>query len=95
MIYEGVVLSDSMLAADREKRTFDVYINWVVPLELERETKINSVHIIPLFPEFRDEDGEYGAGKIKNVFEAIFPFGDSQAPPRREPLETSWTRVRN
>lgn len=95
MNYDGVILENAMLVTNLEKKTFNVYIDRIIPLELERETIVSPVHIIPLFPDFRDENGEYGAGKIKNVFEAILPFGDGQMPPRRTPLEIPWTRVRS
>jgi len=93
--HEALIMDDSLIAGVREKKISNVYIVRVAPLMLEREVNTNPVYIIELFPEFRDENGEYGAGKERRVFEAILPFGDNQIPPRRYPLETQWTKKRS
>lgn len=93
--YDAVLLNDTLIATTRMKNTTPVHIVKVAPLILERKVNEGLVHIIPLFPDFRDEQGEYGARKEANIFEAILPFGDNRTPPRREPLEIPWTRTRS
>ncbi|AEO93633.1 gp374 [Bacillus phage G] len=93
--YDGIILNDIIFTCTRKKKVYNVDIINLYNFEATRNININPVTIIELLPDFRDENDEYGATKQINNFDAVFPFGDSQSPPRRTPLENSWTRNRN
>lgn len=93
--YEGVILSSEQIVCARNKKTSDVYIVNSMSFSASKNQNINQVIIIELLPEFRDSNGEYGATRLSKSYEGILPFGDNQSPPRKTPLENSWTRARN
>lgn len=89
--YLGTILDNDIIILERNNLPCVVKTIKMFSLTLDRESNTFPVEIIPLFSDTFED----GATKEKNTFDAILTFGDSQIPPRRSPLETSWTRKRN
>lgn len=88
--YLGAILSNDIMPLEKNNPPCEVKTIKMIHLVLDRESNTYPVEIMPIFPELFVN----GATREKNTFEAIITFGDNQLPPRRSPLETSWTRKR-
>ncbi len=92
--YDAFIVEEGVIG-ERQLNVHDAFKLTLYPTELTGEKIIIAKNGIMNKPFFYDPDNIQTSGERKVMeYQGHFTWGEGNTPPRKHPLETSWTRIK-